>query len=123
MAAGGFLEWAEFAGNLYGTPRQPVEEQLAAGRPVLLEIELEGARQVRRTFPAGQQLLIQPPSFAELERRIRGRGTDAEAAIQKRLARARIELEAVAEFDACLVNDDLEESLKALELLLGLSGT
>lgn len=123
VAAGGFLEWAEFAGNLYGTPRQPVEEQLAAGRPVLLEIELEGARQVRRTFPAGQQLLIQPPSFAELERRIRGRGTDAEAAIQKRLARARIELEAVAEFDACLVNDDLEESLKALELLLGLSGT
>lgn len=121
VACGGFLEWAEFAGNLYGTPRQPVEEHLAAGRPVLLEIELEGARQVRRTFPAGQQLLIKPPSFEELERRIRGRGTDAEAAIQKRLARARIELEAEAEFDACLVNDDLEDSLIALERLLDLS--
>lgn len=121
VAAEGFLEWAEFAGNLYGTPRQPVEEHLAAGRPVLLEIELEGARQVRRTFPAAQQLLIRPPSFEELERRIRGRGTDAEAAIQRRLARARIELDAEREFDASLVNDDLEESLINLEKLLGLT--
>ena len=123
VAAGGFLEWAEFAGNLYGTPRGPVEEHLAAGRPVLLEIELEGARQVRRSFPAGQQLMIKPPSFEELERRIRGRGTDAEAAIERRLARARVELEAEAEFDASLVNGDLEESLIALEKLLGLSPT
>ena len=120
VAAGGFLEWAEFAGNLYGTPRQPVEEHLAAGRPVLLEIELEGARQVRRTFPAGYQLMIKPPSFEELERRIRGRGTDAEAAIQRRLERARVELEAEAEFDATLINGDLEQSLIALETLLGL---
>ena len=96
---------------------------LAAGRPVLLEIELEGARQVRRSFPAGQQLMIKPPSFEELERRIRGRGTDAEAAIERRLARARVELEAEAEFDASLVNGDLEESLIALEKLLGLSPT
>lgn len=121
VAENGFLEWAEFAGNLYGTPRGPVEEHLAAGRPVLLEIELEGARQVRRSFPAAQQLLIKPPSFAELERRIRGRGTDAEAAIERRLARARVELEAEAEFDACLVNDDLDTCLSALEELLGLS--
>lgn len=120
VATGGFLEWAEFAGNLYGTPRQPVEEHLAAGRPVLLEIELEGARQVRRTFPAGYQLMIKPPSFEELERRIRGRGTDAEAAIQRRLERARVELEAEAEFDATLINGDLELSLIALETLLGL---
>lgn len=121
VAAGGFLEWAEFAGNLYGTPRQPVEAKLAEGRPVLLEIELEGARQVRRSFPAGFQLLITPPSFAELERRIRGRGTDAEAAIARRLERARVELAAEAEFDAVLVNDDLEAAVAELERLMGLA--
>ncbi len=87
VAEGGFLEWAEFAGNLYGTPRAPVEAQLAAGRPVLLEIELEGARQVRRSFPAGFQLFIEPPSFEELERRIRGRGSDSMEAIGRRLER------------------------------------
>ena len=81
VAEGGFLEWAEFAGHLYGTPRQPVEQHLAEGRPVLLEIELEGARQVRHSFPVALQLLIKPPSFEELERRIRGRGTDNEDAI------------------------------------------
>ena len=117
---GGFLEWAEFAGNLYGTPRQPVEEQLAAGRPVLLEIELEGARQVRQSFPAGFQLFIKPPSFEELERRIRGRGTDSDEAIQRRMERARIELAAEPEFDAALVNGDLEEALGQLEPLLQL---
>ena len=120
VAAGGFLEWAEFAGNLYGTPREPVERQLAAGRPVLLEIELEGARQVRRSFPAGFQVMLQPPSLEELERRIRGRGTDAEAAIQRRLERALEELAAAAEFDATLVNGDLELALADLEKLLGL---
>jgi guanylate kinase len=121
IAAGGFLEWAEFAGNLYGTPREPVETQLAAGRPVLLEIELEGARQVRQSFPAGFQLFIKPPSLAELEARIRGRGTDAEAAIARRLERARVELEAEAEFDASLVNADLDVALRELEALIGLA--
>jgi guanylate kinase len=120
VAAGGFLEWAEFAGNLYGTPRQPVEQHLEAGQPVLLEIELEGARQVRRSFPAGFQLLIKPPSLEELERRIRGRGTDAEAAILRRLERARAELAAEAEFDAILVNDELEQALAELEQLMQL---
>ena len=121
VAEGGFLEWAEFAGNLYGTPRQPVETQLAAGRPVLLEIELEGARQVRRSFPAGFQLFIKPPTLAELERRIRGRGTDSEEAIQRRLERARVELAAEAEFDAALVNGDLQQALAELERLMELA--
>jgi guanylate kinase len=121
VAAGGFLEWAEFAGNLYGTPRQPVEDHLAAGRPVLLEIELEGARQVRRSFPSGFQLFLKPPSFAELERRIRGRGSDSAVAIQQRLERARIELAAEGEFDAVLVNGDLEQALLELERLMDLS--
>lgn len=123
VAAGGFLEWAEFAGNLYGTPRGPVEEQLAAGRPVLLEIELEGARQVRHSFPAGVQVFIKPPSFEELERRIRGRGTDSEEAIARRLERARVELAAEAEFDAALVNGDLELALAELEVHMGLAAT
>ncbi|MEB3351461.1 MAG: guanylate kinase [Cyanobacteriota bacterium] len=121
VAGGGLLEWAAFAGNLYGTPREPVERQLAAGRPVLLEIELEGARQVRRSFPAGQQLFVAPPSFDELERRIRGRGTDSEEAIGRRLARAREELAASDEFDAVIVNDNLELALGELETWMGLS--
>lgn len=118
---GGLLEWAEFAGNLYGTPRLPVEEHLAAGRTVLLEIELEGARQVRRTFPAGYQLFIKPPSLEELERRIRGRGTDSEEAIRRRLQRATVELAAEGEFDAVLVNGDLEQAVVQLETALGLA--
>ena len=121
VAAGGLLEWAEFAGNCYGTPREPVEQQLAAGRPVLLEIELEGARQVRRSFPSGYQIFIKPPSFEELERRIRGRGTDSDEAIARRLERASVELAAEAEFDAVLVNGDLDAALQELEQLMGLA--
>jgi guanylate kinase len=97
-----------------------VEQQLAAGRPVLLEIELEGARQVRKSFPNGVQIFIKPPSYEELERRIRGRGTDSEEAISRRLERARVELAAEAEFDAALVNDDLDTALAELERLMGL---
>jgi len=119
VAEGGFLEWAEFAGNLYGTPRQPVQAQLAAGRPVLLEIELEGARQVRQSFAEAFQIFVEPPSFEELERRIRGRGTDSEEAIGRRLERAKVELAAAPEFDAVLVNGELEQALAELEQLLG----
>ena len=118
---GGFLEWATFAGNSYGTPRAAVEQRLAAGQPVLLEIELEGARQVRRTFPAGLQIFVAPPSFEELERRIRGRGTDQEEAISKRLARAQEELAAATEFDAVLVNGTLDVAARELEQLMGLA--
>ncbi|MCP9848301.1 guanylate kinase [Cyanobium sp. Morenito 9A2] len=120
VAAGGLLEWAEFAGNCYGTPREPVERHLAEGRPVLLEIELEGARQVRHSFPGGVQIFLKPPSFAELERRIRGRGTDGEEAIVRRLERAQVELKAEGEFDAVLVNGDLDQALNELEGLMGL---
>ncbi|MFZ9463581.1 MAG: guanylate kinase, partial [Vulcanococcus sp.] len=101
-------------------PREPVEQHLAAGRPVLLEIELEGARQVRQSFPSGFQIFIKPPSFEELERRIRGRGTDSDAAIARRLERARIELAAETEFDAVLVNADLDLALAELERLMEL---
>ena len=113
----GLLEWASFAGNSYGTPREPVEERLKSGVPVLLEIELEGARQVRQSFPEAFQVFLRPPSLQELEDRLRARGTDSEEAIQKRLARAKVELEAEPEFDAVVINDDLEQ---ALEQLIGL---
>jgi guanylate kinase len=117
---GGLLEWAEFAGHCYGTPRQPVQERLAADTPVLLEIELEGARQVRRSFPTAKQIFLAPPNLEELERRIRGRGTEAESAIQRRLERARTELAAQSEFDAVVVNDDLDRALAEIERLMGL---
>ncbi len=116
---GGFLEWAEFAGNRYGTPSQPVQQQLASGRPVLLEIELEGARQIRDSLPEAFHIFLAPPSFSELEERIRGRGTDSEDAIQKRLIRAREELQAQDEFDAVVINDDLEDAVLEIEQRMG----
>jgi guanylate kinase len=117
---GGLLEWARFAGNGYGTPRAAVEERLARGIPVLLEIELEGARQVRRHCPEAFQVFVRPPSLAELDRRIRGRGTDSEEAIVRRLARAEEELQAEPEFDAVVVNHELPQAVAELEHLMGL---
>ena len=118
IAQGDFLEWAEFAGNLYGTPRTPVFEKIAKGERLILEIELEGARQVRRTAPEALQIFIRPPSFAELESRIRGRGQDPEEAIQRRLERAKVELAFEAEFDICITNDRLEATVHQLESIL-----
>tara|TARA_Y100001968_G_C19306650_1_gene691982 strand:+ start:193 stop:747 length:555 start_codon:yes stop_codon:yes gene_type:complete len=115
---GGFLEWAEFAGNFYGTPKNQVQIQLDKNKIVLLEIELEGARQVRKTFPDGFQIFLAPPSFKELEKRIRGRGTDDEEAIQRRLLRAHKELKAKDEFDEVVINDDLKKAVIAIENLL-----
>lgn len=112
---GEFLEWAEFAGNLYGTPKAPLAEQIAAGHWVILEIELEGARQVRETFPQALQLFVLPPSLEELEHRIRQRGQDDDDAIERRLQRAQVEIEAAEEFDVQIINDNLEEALQKLE--------
>ncbi|MFG3818620.1 guanylate kinase [Limnothrix redekei] len=116
--AGDLLEWAEFAGNCYGTPRQPIVERLARGEQVLLEIELEGARQVKTTFPEALRVFVLPPSLDELERRLRSRGQDAEAAIERRLARAREEVAAADEFDQQVVNDDLDKALIQLEAIM-----
>jgi guanylate kinase len=107
VSEGGFLEWAQFAGNRYGTPRAPVAERLAAGQPVLLEIELQGARQVRAAMPEAFMVFLTPPSWSALEARLRGRGTEDEEAIAGRLARGREELDAAGEFDAIVVNDDV----------------
>jgi len=118
VAEGQLLEWAEFAGNYYGTPRQPVERAIAEGKFVVLEIELEGARQVRKTFPEGMQIFILPPSEEELERRIRARGQDSEAAIARRLQRAKAEIAAADEFDLKIINDDFDRAIAALEAAL-----
>jgi guanylate kinase len=112
------LEWAEFAGNYYGTPREPVEACILNGEQVVLEIELQGARQVIKRFPQAFTIFIKPPSLEELEHRIRGRAQDSEAAILQRLERAKDEISAADEFDVQIVNDDLAKALKQLEALL-----
>ncbi len=121
-AAGELLEHAEFAGNGYGTPRRPVEERLAAGLPALLEIELQGARQVRAAMPAARLVFLAPPSWDELVRRLVGRGTEDPATIQRRLDAGRIELAAEKEFDATVVNDRVERAAAELVALLASPG-
>ena len=119
MAADGeLLEHATFAGNGYGTPRGPVEQRVRAGLATLLEIELQGARQVRARDPEAQLVFLLPPSWAELEHRLRGRGTESDAVVAARLARARLELGAAGEFDARIVNDDVERAAAELVLLV-----
>ncbi|MFK8182211.1 MAG: guanylate kinase [Phormidesmis sp.] len=113
---GELLEWAEFAGNCYGTPKQPIETAIAQGQQVILEIELMGARQVRKTFPHAKQIFVLPPSERVLEERIRSRGQDSEEAIVKRLTQSKVELAAADEFDVKIVNDDVELALAELAL-------
>jgi guanylate kinase len=113
------LEWAEFAGNLYGTPREPVERSLALGTPALLKIDLQGARQVRKAMPEARLVFLAPPSFEELASRLTGRGTEDSATIARRLEHAHIELAAEREFDATIVNDSVERAADELVGLLG----
>jgi guanylate kinase len=116
---GGFLEWAEIFGQRYGTPREPVERALAAGRDVLVEIDVQGARQVRRARPDAFMLFLKPPSLEELERRLRSRATETKEQISRRLAKATEELAAEPEFDAAVVNDDLETAAREVIELVG----
>ncbi|PVU81708.1 guanylate kinase (plasmid) [Cellulomonas sp. WB94] len=118
---GELLEWAVVHGrNRYGTPRGPVEERLAAGEPALLEIDLQGARQVRATMPEARFVFLAPPSWEELERRLVGRGTEDAAERQRRLATARVELAAESEFDHVIVNDDVHRATDELIQVMGL---
>jgi guanylate kinase len=117
VESGGLLEWAEFAGNLYGTPRQPVLDNLAAGRPVVLEIDLQGARQVRALMPGAKLVFLAPPSWDELVRRLTGRGTEDAAVVERRLAVARDEMAAEPEFDVTLVNTSVPEVVGQLVAL------
>ncbi|MEU7176713.1 MULTISPECIES: guanylate kinase [Streptomyces] len=123
VANGELLEWAEFAGNRYGTPRKAVLDRLEAGEPVLLEIDLQGARQVRESMADAHLVFLAPPSWEELVRRLTGRGTEAPEIIERRLAAAKVELAAETEFDVTLVNTSVEDvSRELLALMLRQSG-
>ncbi|CAN5339474.1 guanylate kinase [soil metagenome] len=108
IARGELLEWADYTGRRYGTPRVPVEEMLASGRPALLEIDLDGARQIRHELPNAQLVFLSPPTWEELVRRLTGRGSDSADQVAKRLAKAREEMQAAQEFDVVLINDDVD---------------
>ena len=107
-----FLEWAQFAGNYYGTPLSTVNEKIEKGFIVLLEIEVEGAKQIKEKFPEALSIFLLPPSKAELEKRIRNRGTEKEEAIDRRLSRANYEIASSDEFDFVLTNHDVDETVK-----------
>ena len=117
IADNGLLEWAEFTGNRYGTPRVPVAEHRSQGRPVLLEIEVQGARQVRLAVPDALLVFLEPPSWEVLTQRLVGRGTEDQATVARRLQAAQDELAAAVEFDRRLVNADVQETAQALVAL------
>ena len=108
IAQNGLIEYAEYCGNYYGTPRDYVEEQLAKGKDVILEIEIQGMRKVKQMFPEMLPLFVTPPSAAELERRLRGRGTETEEVIRTRLMRAAGEADGVEDYEYIVINDDLQ---------------
>ncbi len=118
VAAGELLEHAAYTGHSYGTPRAPLLAQLERGRPALLEIELQGARQVLAGLPDARLVFLAPPSWQELERRLVGRGTEDDERVRRRLAVAREELAAEPEFDVVVVNDDVERAADELVALL-----
>ncbi|NGO71045.1 guanylate kinase [Streptomyces boncukensis] len=120
IANGELLEWAQFAGNRYGTPRRAVLEHLERGEPVLLEIDLQGARLVREAMPEARLVFLAPPSWEELVRRLTGRGTEAPDVVERRLEAARTELAAEEEFDTTLVNTSVEEVSAELLALMSI---
>ena len=113
-----FLEWAQFAGNYYGTPLSSVNEKIKKGFTVLLEIEVEGAKQIKEKFPNSVSIFLLPPNKEELERRIRSRGTEKEEAIKKRLSRANYEISASNQFDFVLTNHNVDETAKKIIKLI-----
>ncbi len=115
---GEFLEWAEVHGNFYGTSKKWIADQLAAGHDVLLEIDWQGAQQVRASFPEAIGVFILPPSMDELTRRLTGRGTDSAEVISRRLAAAQAEMRHVGEFDYVIINDQLAQALDELRTVV-----
>jgi len=113
-----FLEWAQFAGNYYGTPLSSVNEKMKEGFTVLLEIEVEGAKQIKEKFPNSISIFLLPPDKEELERRIRNRGTEKEEAIKKRLLRANYEISVSNQFDFALTNHNVYETAKKIIKLI-----
>ena len=119
LAEGGFLlEHAEYVGNYYGTPREPVEAWMEEGHDVVLEIEVKGGAQVKKLMPECVSIFILPPSMKVLEKRLRGRGTEDEETIQKRLAKAREEIPHAKEYDYIVYNDALEDAVSDLQAIV-----
>ena len=121
VSQGEFLEWAEVHGNYYGTSKRWIKTEMAAGRDVLLEIDWQGAQQVRKVFPAAIGVFILPPSLEELKSRLAGRGTDSAETIARRIAAARDEMRHVDEFDYVIINDDLQQALGNLRSIVSAS--
>ena len=109
-----FLEWAQFAGNYYGTPLSSVNERIKKGFTVILEIEVEGAKQIKEKFPNSLSIFLLPPDKEELERRIRNRGTESEEAIKNRLSRANYEISVSNQFDFALTNFNVDETARRI---------
>lgn len=114
----GLVEYACYCGNYYGTPREYVERQLLAGKDVILEIEIQGARKVKEMFPSALLLFVTPPGIKELHRRLAGRGTETEAVIRERLGRAQAEAEGIETYDYLVVNDDLQACVEQMHRLI-----
>ena len=118
---GGLIEYAQYCGNYYGTPKAYVEEQLSNGKDVILEIEIQGALKVKEQFPEALLLFATPPSIAELERRLRGRGTESEEVIRKRLLRANEEAQGIDVYDYLVINDDLERCVEEIHSIVNVA--
>ena len=112
------LEYAEYAHNYYGTPREPVEEMLRAGKSVILKIEVQGAEKIRRIFPDGTSIFLLPPSMRVLEERLRGRGSEDEETLHHRLVIAREELRRAYDYDYVVINDTVESAVKGIETVI-----
>ena len=121
VAAGELLEWAEIFGHRSGTPAEPVRSTMATGRDVLLELDVQGARQIREAAPEAVLVLLAPPSIGELERRLRARGTEIEDVLARRLDKAEWELAERGLFDRVVVNDDAEEAAAEVAAIIGSS--
>ena len=113
-----FLEWAEFADNFYGTKKKYINECLSSGKNVILEIDTKGAMQVKRQMPDAVLIFISPPSYEALEKRLRGRHTEDETAVQKRLEQVKLELDTAKYFDYEIINDNLNTAVNALEEII-----
>lgn len=118
IAQNGLIEYAEYCGNYYGTPRDYVESQLNAGKDVILEIEIQGMRKVKQMFPQMLPLFVTPPSAAELERRLRGRGTETEEVILNRLKTAITEAEGIEDYEYIIINDDLDACVQEIHSIV-----
>ena len=114
IAKNGFIEYAQYCGNYYGTPKAPVLEMLSKGQDVMFEIDTLGAEQIRKKYPKSITIFIMPPTFKELEKRLRGRGTESEEAIQRRLGLARSELAKYRLFDYMVFNDEVESAVSSV---------